>query len=206
MAAAVSRSVPSSARSGSARHGDSGTSQPSARHLEASLSPSNRMARDVGPMNVIPAASRRSTKAGSSDAKPQPGQTASRRLACKWASTWSWSQYALTPLPSARTREGGPRWTTSSHTRTKAVRSSASVAQAIASIASPCSRLYSRSARRNRMAASPRFRIAILRSSIWRGVVMGRTRPRLRGRPRQPCCCRRGSVRRVCEMCACGRA
>ena len=96
------------------RHVASGTPASSASSLEAILSPSARIAAELGPRKVMPSSSSRATKAASSDAKPQPGQTASQRFSFRSPTTWSWSQYALVMPPSAVGRMGAPSATASS--------------------------------------------------------------------------------------------
>ena len=58
-------------------HGATGTPTSSAISFEPILSPRRRMASALGPMKVTPCLSQRSTNAGSSATKPQPGHTAS---------------------------------------------------------------------------------------------------------------------------------
>jgi len=70
-------------------HGLTGTSAASANSLEAILSPSLRIVSALGPRKTISLASSFSTKLGSSARNPQPGQTASTRIARSAASTRS---------------------------------------------------------------------------------------------------------------------
>ena len=78
--------------SGPPLQGETGTRAASAISLLVILSPSRRMVAALGPRNAISLASSFSTKPGSSARNPQPGHTASARIARSAASTRSWSR------------------------------------------------------------------------------------------------------------------
>ena len=134
-------------------HGATGTPTSSAISFEPILSPSLRIASALGPMNVTPIRSHSSANAGSSATNPQPTQAASAPVSRSARSRTCRSRYGRA--------DAGPSGYVMSASRTNVAVRSPSVNKATVSIGSPPSALTSRTALISRIAASPRFTIAI---------------------------------------------
>ena len=136
-------------------HGATGTPARSASSLAAILSPSARIVAPDGPRNEMPASVTRSTKTASSATKPQPGHTASAPCPAEGREQRGRDRARRRPRRAGR-RAGAPRRRGAHTARRDRPRCRAR---------SPCSPEPSRArsvltARRKRMAASPRLTIA----------------------------------------------